>query len=368
MNVQIRPATVDDNAGLIELSRCSPMRGVLTAYSDRTPNFFALSSLQGKDSWTFAALDRDRIIGCFSCIGRTVKYAGRAVRELYAGDLKVLPSARRGRVAAELARRVVKTAESEGFDIVVSEVMGNNTAALKVLQWTSENVVSAQSAGVIHNMALLPYRRYSLIKGYDINPGQAEDVGPIAALLRRTYSNYNHRPSFGEEAFRQQLSQHPSFSVRDFLVARRQGRIVACAGFWDQHPIRRTVVLEFNWKGELLRQAIRFARQFMSLGSPPASGKPLQTQYMRFPACLPGHIEGLSALIRHKLENARHQRKFHFIWAGFHESDPLQECLRDVWRTGVDVSLFTAAIGDRLPHLAPEGPTGRACYVDQSLI
>lgn len=368
MSIEIRKALPTDNSALIDLTRAAPMEGVLTAYLDRAPDFFAVSSLQGSASQTYVAHDGERIVGCATCIDRTVTYSGRTVRQMYGADMKVEPSARGGRIAKELVRFFYERSKKQGYDMFMSAVMGNNNAALKLVRWINDNVTTAYPAGRVHNVAILPFRRYAPIADYTLGPARPEDLPRIAELLRSTYERYNDRPEFSVRQLADELGRDPSFSLSCFRVARRRGEIVAIAAFWDQHAIRRTTVLEYNWQGKLLISAVRAARRWIPLADPPAPGEPLRSKYLRYPGCVQGEIDGLRAILRAELETIRKERIYHFIWAGFHETDPLRTCLDGLWKFGVDAVVFHGTASDDLALLSPEQAARIPTYVDPSLV
>ncbi len=62
--MNIRKAVEKDNDALVELARACPMRGSVSVYVDRGPDYFEFTRLQGDKASVWVAEENGRILGC----------------------------------------------------------------------------------------------------------------------------------------------------------------------------------------------------------------------------------------------------------------------------------------------------------------
>ena len=102
--VHVREAEPSDNEALKAIAAACPMTGDLTIGLTREPDFFQLNRLEGSRWHVGIAEVDDEIVGCAMVAERTSYLHGGEHTTLYAGDLKVHPSARGAGVADALCQ------------------------------------------------------------------------------------------------------------------------------------------------------------------------------------------------------------------------------------------------------------------------
>lgn len=364
--MKLREAAPADNETLIELTRQTPMIGAVTAYVDRAPDFFALTKLQGERHRLWIAEENAEPLGCVCGVSRTVRYRGRKVRQLYGCDLKVHPRARGKKAGKILARHYLTHAlENSEFDMAEVEVIAGNDRSLNVASWMGEELCPSVHAGMAHIYQVLPYRRYRVDSAFDIRPASADDVPAIANLLHETYEDYASSPLFDEGHLERALDQGHGFGIDCLRVAEHRGRIVAAAAFWDQFDMRRTVVQKVTAQTAALLAGLRVIGPLVGLPSPPRKGRPLRHLFLRFPAAHKEHLDALRSLVHAEL-NAMKKRGLHqFLWASFHQADPLSRCVEKTWKTKISTNIFHFATSDETTLFED---ASHPSYVDFALI
>lgn len=367
--MKIRKASEVDNDQLLSLARRTPMIGSVSAYTDRAPDFFRFSKLQGNKHVTYVAEEKGTVVGSVTCVSRSVRFGGKTVKQLYGCDLKVVPEARKLQLGKKLSTIWIEEAiKDESYQLGELEVIDDNKRALNIVSWISQELCPSKNAGIVKTYQLMPFRPYRKIKGYAVRRATIEDIPKIARILHETYKNHDCSPLFDDSALEAELEKDESFNIDCFRVAEKEGVVVACAAFWDQSHIRQTVVTTYSTKVQICLAILSVLKAFLPIPPLPKPGRPLKYLYFRLPGSLPGHREALRAILHDESNKLRSLKKYHFIWAGFHQNDPLSKVLCEMWKIDFNVNLFQfdprRSLGFENKTEEPQRPV----YIDLSLI
>ena len=365
--MEIREATPADNDALIDLCHNAPMKGVVEAYIDRAPDFFQFARLQGLENRIWLAEKKGRVLGCIAQAKRRALYRGKHVNLIYGGDLKVHPDGRGKRLGEVLTRQVIEFGYENGFDMAEGVIIHGNTRAIDILDRIFERLRWVK-AGDVLLYQVLPYKTYRQVNGYHVRAAGPEDADAIIEVLRRTYRDYACAPVFDRQWFDHETGLSETFAIGNFKVAEQNGKIVAVAAFWDQETMRRTVVLRFNSAAKLLVPMLRTARPLFGFPKPPKPGDSLRYEYLRFPGALDGHIEGLKAIMHEHSNSLRLKGEHQFIWASYHQADPLQKSLEKMWKMSMKVNLYHFAFNDGIELPSSEEAKQTPAFADFSLV
>jgi len=363
----IRKAKPEDNSSLLDIARSAPMEGIVTAYIDQSPDFFCMPSLQGEEHEVWVADNEGKIEGCIVEVYKTLRYNGGVHKTFYVGDLKVRPESR-GTLGISLSSHIVKEAKAKGFALGECFVIDGNEKMLKVLDWLSKKIFTKVHSGYAYIYQLMPYRSYKVSSKYHIRIACNKDIPVIASLLNTTYKNYSSAPVFSEQYLGHLVANTPDFSIENFRIAAFNGKDVACAAFWDQDSIRRTVIVKFSFAGKLAVQFLRAIRPIFGFPKLPKPGSVLRYTFMRFPAYQKGHIDAVRNILHAESNALKKQKKYHFIWAGFHQSDPLGSCVQKMWKMKMKINIFHLKFSEGVELLPEENSQTQPVYVDFSLI
>jgi hypothetical protein len=217
-----------------------------------------------------------------------------------ATDLRVHPNAR----GLGLGDRMLEGAFLKGFekkiDMAMATIIEGNGASFAVIGKIagSQSVISG---GRVRVFQLLPIKPYHLNKSYCVRTAVDGDIPEIAALLRNTYKDYFLAPDFNESWLRKELRKTDTFTIRDFRVAERNGKIVACAAFWDQGSLQRKVLVKLSPTKTALLLFFKIFRRWLGVPSIPGPGDPLKFVHLRFPASSLSATDGLKAILHKEM-------------------------------------------------------------------
>ena len=88
---------------------------------------------------------------------------------------------------------------------------------------------------------------------------------------------------------------------------------------------------------------------------------------LKYPGCERGEKDALKAILHHESNSIRLLKKYHFIWASFHETDPLAQCISDMWKLRLNVNLFHFETNQKF-NINKDKTRKNPIYVDFSLI
>ncbi len=363
----MRIATIKDNDQLLDLCRSAPMEGVVTAYVDQSPDFFAMPSIQGENFKVWVEEHESKITACIVETHKTINYNGKTHKAFYFGDLKVRPE-NRGTLGLRMSSQIVKKAKDEGFAMGECFVIDGNDKMMKVIEYLGTKIYSHVISGKADIYQIMPYRKYKVPKGYTVRNATENDIEPISRILETQYSGYTASPLFTKDDLCEVIDKTPGFSINNFRVAEKNGEIAAVAAFWDQGKIRRTVIKKFSNKAKLVIKTLRLIKPFFAIPELPEEGSALEYLYLRFPATVNNDIDGLKAIIASESNSLKKIKKYHFIWAGFHEGDNLSLAIKDMWKMSMKVNIIHFKFNDEVELIDPEVHKNKPVFVDFSVV
>jgi predicted N-acetyltransferase YhbS len=259
----VRLATEADNEQLLALTRACPMEGSISLCTERDPNFFALTELQGDPTYVAVAEDGEgRIIGCASLAFRRVYLDGRETPCLYAGDLKVAPGARGSAVVYRLHELLDKAVRELPVDLGYTSILVGNSAA-EALAGSRRGMPLYRPLGRVRICALVG-ASLGRRQPNGVTPATHDDLPELVALLNGFNAGHNFAPVWTESELAHVL-EAPGLTLDCFHIAREGGRIVGALAAWDQCAFQRTRVLAYP-RSLALYRALRDLAAFVRGG------------------------------------------------------------------------------------------------------
>jgi hypothetical protein len=151
-------------------------------------------------------------------------------------------------------------------------------------------------------------------------------------------------------------------------VAEQDGRMVAAAAFWDQMSLRQTIVQKVSTGTAAFLSLMRAVRLVWKIPEIPRIGNPLVPIFLRFPACAADHPDALKAIVHTECNALKAQGKYHFLWASFHQSDPLISCIDETWKLKMTADVYHLQIKESMNILDEEQAVAHPIYVDFSIV
>ncbi|MCP2520206.1 GNAT family N-acetyltransferase [Candidatus Aminicenantes bacterium AC-335-A11] len=336
----VREANLEDNFDLLELSRESPMQGSLSIYVDRSPDYFYLPALQGHDSKVLVAERKGEIVGTVGYSFRNVRLFGNGIKIGYIGGLKIKESVKGTFTLYRLMKEVYKKMLERNIRIGILFALKENQKLLRVISGRL-NIPKFHPIAIFkifHIIALFcPKRKNKYRNKYRIERPSQSDLEEIQQLFSKFFKKYELIEDFDDKKFREILNESRDFSLDNFLVARKNGNIVAILSYWNQINFKKTIVQKYGGTLKFLYLFLKPLNLF------PQAGNPLKVLAIRYLVYEEGFMDAVKELIRHVCKEFHSQ--FKFIRIGLHERDPLIQCLKGFPKIQTDLVLYAAFRG-----------------------
>lgn len=312
--MEIREASENDNQGLIELTRLTPMKGVISLRIDRQPDFFRLIRRRG-EGVLMVAVEKNKIIGCFSATKRSVIVKGNTETVYYLADFKVHPEYRGTTASIRLVKAIVDYLLKNAAELVFSTASEGNVRVLPFFKGRA-GIHEWYRAGKFDVCSILPSHELptdpcTILKG-----------APPGFSLPDYYQSY----------YKMHYSVAPVIREQDMagtinLVAVVNGEVVGAINLADISSMKQTIVTGIPF---WLQLATRFSKRFSDMfGWPviPGIGEQVRMLNLRYWAFNTGHEAAFRALIQ-SARNIAATEKYHFLSVGVHQRDPLQKIFK----------------------------------------
>jgi predicted N-acetyltransferase YhbS len=306
VSVVIRPATIGDDQALVSLAVDSPMSAPISLCIERAPSFFALCSLRGTTR-TFVAERSGGLVGCISVSTRTVLWDGEPRDVEYVADLKVLPRERRSGIGRALVEAVLEAAPSRLH--VWTSAVGNDPLA----RLLGRSGVTTSPLARFVARQLLPI----MLRHRTDAPSAratAADEAELRSLLDTTSRQRRLAPVVASVG----LGGVP---LKDHLVARRGGRVVAAVATWDASSVKQTRLVRMPRHLRALQRATTLLPRRLLSRPLPAEGALLHHRVVRNATCAEGALDALAELLL-GVRRLAAERNEHFVVFGTDARDP----------------------------------------------
>lgn len=356
----LRLARPEDGPGLCALFRDVHVKGTLDVAQERDPDFFALLRMHTADARAMVAHDdAGQVIGCGTVVVRDGWLDGKRVKTGYLGDLRVRDGSRQ---AFALARAygdlMAHVREATGAATFTTVIFDSNTLARRAL------VERKRRGKMPIYKALTPFEMVSVQFTRDrpapegaVRRATEADLPALEAFLAAQGRARILGEDFTNGLLRRRLAVWPGFSISDFFLAERDGRLVGCTAPWDTSAFKRTRVLGYHREMRLVKGGFDLAARVMGWTRLPDPGDAFRFEFLT-------HLEVLDddpAVLRDLLRAVYADRKgrgLHFVAAMVPRGSRLDEAFREfrVQRTAMTLYVVHPADG---PHAARDWATTR---------
>jgi hypothetical protein len=265
--VEFAVATRADEAELRALLRATPTPGAVSLRFEREPDYFAGENVGGARDTTIVARRGGRVVCMGRCSRREVYVGGRRCEAGYLGELRLAPDTPNGLAVLRAGYAFFARIEAENpAEFYFTSMAQSNVRARAVLESGRVGLPKYEPLADLITVAWpVPMR------GVPRNEELA-DAEELAVYLDAQAKR--HALTMTWDATRWAELKRHGLGVEDFCVVRRDGRIVAAAGVWDQSEWRQTVVAGYGGATGRMRPLINgLARLAGRPGLPPAGGR-----------------------------------------------------------------------------------------------
>lgn len=338
------------------------MEGLIAVSFRREPSYFAACRLQGDRVQTIACIDGldDSLIG-LGCRASGMAYVNAEARRVgYLADLRCHPAYRRGTLLARGYRYLQSLHVDDPLPFYTTVVYEGNEPALDALCSARAGLPAYRPWGRLLTPAIRLDRELPSIPvtGIDFALADAGDWPQILVFLHERMRQRQFAPAWCEDDIR--TGRLKGLAAEDFVLARRDGRLVGTLALWDQSAIRQTHVERYRgWLGAL-RPAINIWRSVAGARRLPGPGERIPHAYLACFAVSEDDLAIAQGLLRFAYRRAR-RSACHYVIGGLHERDPLAACLREYKQIHAAGCLFVVhyppdraaveAVDDRVPYL-----------------
>jgi hypothetical protein len=334
---------VDDQL-IRDLLWATPMRGVVDLIFAREPNYFALGRTQGEAVQTLIAKEQGRVIALATRAVRLSRVNGVIENTGYLADVRLHPDKRGGLVLIKIFRLFKQLHSEDETKIYTALVVEDNKQAISTLLSEKAGFPTCCDLGRVLTPLILVNR--NKVQSAELERGSSDNIREIIQVLNMNSQQFS--PVYSMKDFFP--NRFPGFNIDDFLIIRRNKKIVGVAGIWKQTAIRQTIALRYTGINKVLRPILNY---FFGLGLP-HTGKPFQTAYMTF--VYTENTNDYELLLRECLAIAHKTGITHLI-PSVHERDERSSVLDKYSSIPFAGRLFAASLDgeinldDRVPYI-----------------
>jgi GNAT superfamily N-acetyltransferase len=359
-----RWAAQPDNDGLLELVRACPMKGGISMLFERSPDFFALSRIQG-DGARVCVVD-DHEPGKLAAVAAMARFGavyvdGEPRSADYACDLRVHPAYRGTGLYKHVYDFMVQSSLEEGADLGFTTVMKGNRAMTRIVEGRA-GVVPYRHITTLRNFTvhfLLPKQP---VAGVTVRTATASDIPAMVDLWTRVNGQKQFAPVWTEDSFKARLAACPGLAIENYRLAYRGDKLVGLLAIWDQSSFKRMVVLSFTGSAQWMRRFYNPVAGLLGVGKLPAPGNPMPYAYAtQLCAETAADLQALYVHAYNELRGPDHC----FISTMLDVRDPLIQAVSGFVTQAVDIEIYAMD-----PHGAwQDHPFNRLpVYFDPSIV
>ncbi len=263
--LEIRKAVREDNDALVNLLARCPQGTNLVVRLNRSPDFFARSQPYEK-SQTFVAEEDGKIIGSGECALKNVRLGGERKRAGYLYSFATDAEYRGRGIARRLEEACSEYVRSEGAQFCYCWILEDNVPSLKAF-----GKQGYEEEALLKAYAILPFKKKPVFDG--VRALKEQDKEEVTDLLNETYRDYDYYNPYTPTTFQAFLESLPGFSLDDFVVYEKSGRIVSCLGCWDYSRAIQGTIIKLSTQLRLVSMVFRFLRFFKAMPRVPELGK-----------------------------------------------------------------------------------------------
>ncbi|WP_407355182.1 GNAT family N-acetyltransferase [Methanolobus sp. WCC5] len=311
--LSIRPLGEEDNETLLNIEKLCPQGNEECAMVvDKGPDITARYGLY--ENWQIRVAEKDNITAGW--IGWTVKQTADD-KYVYLAEVMVHPDNRRQGIAVRLVREAEKAAEETKASHIYCYVYGPNEGSVKLFE--KLGYIEEKEVRIVEIAA---YKKEHAERQYDLERIDIKDLPEAVGLINSYYQGKAHFSPFTTESFRKYANRILGYGLENFIVAKRDGRIVACSGFWDSSVLMEMTYTKEPMMWKLMANAYGILRHFISMPRIPAEGEFFKFHSIVDHAFVPGHELAMEEILNY-CNNLMYDTKCEFFGAYTDPEDPL---------------------------------------------
>ncbi|MGD9778739.1 N-acetyltransferase family protein [Methanomethylovorans sp.] len=340
--VRIRPFIPSDNDALLDIEKLSPHGNDKVAMvTNLSPDITARYELY--DNWKIMVAEEHEQIAGY--VGWTVKH-GPLGPYVYLTEVMVDPAFRRKGIAIQLIREMEKHAEDIKSSYIYCHIYGPNEPYRKLtekLGYIREKEITICEISTT--------KKEKAEKKYSIDHIDGSDLPEAVGLINQYYAGRTHFIPFTPESFRDYTNRILGYGLENFIVAKYNGTIVACGGFWDTAVLVEMAYTREPLLWKLMANMQNMLRHFTRIPLVPKEGEYFKFRNIVNHAFKPGHPDAMVEIFEH-CSSLMYETKCDFFGTYIDPVDPLFELLK-VFRPHLETEyIYAKPIAGKLPDFS----------------
>jgi GNAT superfamily N-acetyltransferase len=367
MTLSVRQIDELYNQQMLRILLDSPMESDgLTLCLDRSPDMLAVPKLFFDSFKCFGFFMDERLVG-YAMICRKEVYVHGKPREIgYLANMYVLPEARKRGWLYKASEPLFKEALQEvGLGYAVTLVGNKKTETMigrRIQKFPFIPFSKIIGINIVHNILITFDKRNR--SSWTVSPATLSDIPQIARLLDEEFRGRLFGPVMTERNLLKTIANRPGFSVSDYYVAKKDGRIVGVCSAWDVSAIRNVRVMAYHKQLRLIKVLHGIVAPVMGFPALPEPGEPFREIVINDYGIENRDPRILKALISH-IYHEKRKMGYNMVQIGSYEGDPILTATKGFFTQPLR-SLIVFGAGD--PELIDrEGIDCSRAYLDIAL-
>ena len=283
-------AAPSDDAALRSVMSQTPMPGNVALSFEREPSYLNSNVVHGKQRQTVVCRDTksDEIVGVATRCVREMFVGGEKKRVGYLGGLRFVKHARKRGLLARGYRfvRELHDSDANAPPFYLTTIADGNTEAINSLTSERAGLPTYRLLSRLHTLVLpiqkgVDCSRLPALKKCEVS--KLADPEQLIEFLNVQGFCKTFLPVYESDDFGRPDGTFRDLDRSSIVIAKRDGKIVGCAGVWDQRPFRQTIVRGYSRTIGILRPLINQWSRLTGGIQLPRVGQPLNACFVCFP-------------------------------------------------------------------------------------
>lgn len=259
--MMIREANYDDSRKLQGIQSRCVAGSTLRVVTVNGPDFFARTNAY-EDCKVFVIYRQDKmIIGSVACAILDTVINGNPERSGYIFQAFVAPEFRGKGIIRQLYEHCEEFLRNRGVHVSYGLILQDNLANRRAAEKAGYAGYEGPRIEYLFTYRKMPVR--SATK--KVRPMTPADADTVCDLLNGMWMGHNLYEPMTKKKLLSDIARIPKFDWENILVVEENGRIVACASYWNWGEITEITVRSWNARIKMTAIALDIARIFRDL-------------------------------------------------------------------------------------------------------